>query len=154
MCQRFGISTRNRALSFHIDIPDLLDRAAIAHVKVVKTGEDCVKVEWEERGKHIDELATSHPRWPIKTWLEKLYRLHSQIWQFEGPLRRAKPLELKNLEQLRSKLEFTDEEIRAAGIASLHVRQINRQRITLRNAIVETTGCGYSDIKANEAAGK
>lgn len=136
-----------------MDIPELLDRAAICYVKVLKTGEDCVTAEWEERKAKIDEIALSHPRWPVKTWFNQLFHIHEKIWGFEGPLRRAKPLELKNIEQLRSKLEFSDEEIRAAGIASLHVRQLNRERIVLRNAIVETTGCGYADIKVNATIG-
>ena len=134
-----------------IDVPDLLDRAAICYLKVLKTGEDCVQREWKQREFSIQAVAQAHPRWPLKTWFEKLVQLHSTIWKFEHPLRKAKPLELTGLDALRAELKFTDEEIFAAGIASLHVRQINRERIALRNAITDTTGSGYTDIRMNTA---
>lgn len=62
---------------------------------------------------------------PVQGWMDSLRRLNAQIWDLESDIRRGKEGEL-GLEEV--------------GRRALKIRDINRQRIALKNEISKVTG--------------
>jgi hypothetical protein len=70
-------------------------------------------------------------------WIERLYELNGQIWDLEHDIRKGLEGEL-GLEEV--------------GRRAIMIRGINKQRVAVKNEIVEATGKGFRDIKMNHAS--
>lgn len=132
-----------------VTLPDVLDRAAIAHLKMVRLGEQCARDEFEIWRQEIDQFQALHPDWPIARWYEDIFELHRNIWDNEYDLRKGEVPDV-DLERLENDLQpFSIEDLARIGVAAWRVRRFNHQRVRLRNHIVETTGTGFRDVRMN-----
>lgn len=73
----------------------------------------------------------------LKLYIKQLYFYNGQIWDLEADIRRGREKEL-GLEEV--------------GRRAIKIRGINKQRIAIKNKIVELTGEGFTDIKINHGS--
>ena len=72
-----------------------------------------------------------------KTWLEELYIINGKIWDLESDIRRGKE-GLLGLEEV--------------GRRAIAIRELNKNRIAVKNRITEATGLGFRDVRMNHAS--
>jgi len=70
-------------------------------------------------------------------WLNELYIVNAKIWDLESDIRKGKEGEL-GLEEV--------------GRRAILIRNLNRERVALKNKIIEETGIGFKDVKMNHAS--
>ena len=108
---------------------ELVDRFAIAKLKLHKTNGanqeefDFYDCQLEDSGYDIGM---------VEQELEQLYRIHSEIWNLEAELKAGRESEL-SLEEL--------------GRRAIMIRNLNNQRIQLKNSMAEQLGCSVREIK-------
>lgn len=118
-----------------VPLSEVLDRLSILKLKLERIGEE-VKGEYNAYNKALREFKKRGTN--IKEdWLERLYEINSGIWDLEFDIRRGKEGEL-GLEEI--------------GRRAIKIRELNKQRISLKNKIAEETGFGFKDIKMNHAS--
>ena len=117
-------------------LPEILDRMSIVKLKIERIGEPHLKQEYEEYEKAVKEAKDKGVEID-ETWIEKLYELNGKIWDLESDIRKGKEGELGL------------EEVCRRAIA---IREINKQRVGIKNKIVESTGKGFKDVKMNHAS--
>jgi len=117
-------------------LPEILDRMSIIKLKIERIGEPHLKKEYEEYKKALEEFKGKGGIID-KNWLENLYEINKKIWDFESAIRQGKEGEL-GLEEV--------------GRRALAIRDLNKERISVKNEIVEKTGIGFKDIKMNHAS--
>ena len=108
---------------------ELIDRYVIAKLKYEKT-----------KGANIDEFMFYHQQITeanydlnkVKTELEELYKVHSSIWSLESELKSGKEENLP-LEEI--------------GRRAIKIRDLNNQRIKLKNTAAEKLGSTIKEIK-------
>ena len=119
-----------------IPLAELIDRYSIMRLKMERIGDPNLKKEFEtlqlsinkyrERGIKVDD-----------GWLNKLYEINGKMWDLEHDIRKGKENEL-GLEEV--------------GRRALLIRDLNKQRVSVKNEIAEITGSGFKDIKMNHAS--
>lgn len=72
-----------------------------------------------------------------REWLEKLYKINGRTWDLEADIRQGKEGEL-GLEEV--------------GRRALKIRDINRERIEMKNLITKESNLGFLEIKVNHAS--
>jgi hypothetical protein len=108
---------------------ELVDRYSIAKLKNQKTqGANLVEFEFYHRQleNYLSNINT------INSELEQLYKIHEQIWELESQLKSGKESELA-LEEI--------------GRRAICIRDLNNQRIKLKNIMAEKLGCAVKEIK-------
>ena len=117
-------------------LPEILDRMSIVKLKIERIREEHLNQEYEEYVKALAEFKEKGIEIDEK-WLEQLYELNGKIWDLESDIRKGKEGEL-GLEEV--------------GRRAIAIREINMQRISVKNEIVEKTGLGFKDVKMNHAS--
>lgn len=111
-------------------ISEIVDRYTIALLKNENTEEDLsveIKVYQDEMRNYKD----------IEPFVVDLYKINSRIWTLEASLRAGKEEDLP---------------LATIGLRALQIRDINRERIAVKNKIVEKYKEGFKDIKINHAS--
>lgn len=117
-------------------LPEILDRLSIVRLKLERIGDKSIINElnaYEEavksfRNKGIDIR---------EDWSRGLYEVNGKIWDLEADVRAGKEGKL-GLEEV--------------GRRAIAIRELNKQRVSIKNKIVEETGIGFKDIKMNHAS--
>ena len=109
-------------------IIELVDRYAIAKLKFFKTQANADEVEFYTAQLSGYDLSM------IQDDLDKLYDIHSTIWNLESLLKSGCEQEL-SLEEI--------------GRRAIAIRDYNNQRIGIKNSIASKLGCSIKEIKKN-----
>ena len=70
-------------------------------------------------------------------WIEKLYKINGRTWDLEADIRQGRE-GLLGLEEI--------------GRRALKIRDINRERIEMKNLIIKESKSGHIEIKVNHAS--
>lgn len=117
-------------------LSEILDRMSIVKLKIERIGEPHLKKEYEEYEKALDEFRKKGVKID-ESWIKRLHELNGKIWDLESDIRKGKEGKL-GLEEV--------------GRRAIMIREINKQRISMKNEIVERTGIGFKDVKINHAS--
>lgn len=108
---------------------ELVDRYTIAKLKLEKTR----GANWEEFDFYQKQLAIcGYDLAQIDQDLVYLYNIHVQIWNLEAELKSGREAEL-SLEEL--------------GRRAVMIRNLNNQRVRLKNSMANQLGCAVREIK-------
>ena len=117
-------------------LAEVLDRLSILKLKIERINESHLKKEQESFNKAIQEFK-NHGIKIKNSWLEELYNVNAKIWDLESDIRKGKEGEL-GLEEV--------------GRRAILIRNLNRERVAIKNNIIEETGIGFKDVKVNHAS--
>lgn len=126
-------------------LPEILDRYSILLLKVERLSKEfepelqayehahseMIFIQSKSPEEHNQKLSQA------KEWVRRLYAINAAIWDLEADIRRGKEGEL-GLEEV--------------GRRAIEIRHLNRQRIAIKNEIVEATGSGYVDRKLDHVS--
>ena len=117
-------------------LPEILDRLSILKLKIERIGEPHLKEELQAYQIAIKEFKQ---RGIIvkDEWLNRLYTINGKIWDLESDIRKGKEGEI-GLEEV--------------GRRAIAIRELNKQRVSIKNEIVQKTGIGFKDVKMNHAS--
>jgi hypothetical protein len=107
-------------------IIELVDRYAIAKLKFDKT-----QANQEELDFYSNQLS-QYDLNIVNSELDALYDIHSKIWNLESLLKSGREQEL-SLEEI--------------GRRAIAIRDLNHQRIELKNSIAGILGCRVREVK-------
>ena len=117
-------------------LAEVLDRLSILKLKIERINEPHLKKEQESFNIAIQEFKNNGIK--IKDeWLNELYIVNAKIWDLESDIRKGKEGEL-GLEEV--------------GRRAILIRNLNRERVALKNKIIEETGIGFKDVRVNHAS--
>ena len=117
-------------------LAEVLDRLSILRLKIERINEWHLKKEQDAFNLAIQEFKNKGIK--IKEeWLEELYKINSKIWYLEADIRKGKENDL-GLEEV--------------GRRAIEIRNLNRERVAMKNKIIEETGIGFKDVKINHAS--
>lgn len=119
-----------------IPLAELIDRFSIMRLKMERIGDPYLKKEFESLQVSIDKYKERGVE-VKEEWLAKLYETNAKMWDLEHDIRKGKEGEL-GLEEV--------------GRRALAIRDLNKQRVSIKNAITDVTGSGFKDIKMNHAS--
>jgi len=105
---------------------ELIDRLSIAELKFKKTQANYEELAWYQAQAHLYNFSS------IEQELDKLKSIHSAIWQLEADLKSSNE-HLHSLEEI--------------GRRAIEIRNLNNQRIQLKNIIAEKLNCPVKEIK-------
>lgn len=108
-------------------VVELVDRFCIAKLKHKKT-QGANQAELDFYTSHMQEYDVN----TVSNELDQLYNIHENIWNLESALK-------SGLEH-----QLTLEEI---GRRAIEIRNLNNQRIQLKNAMAEKFGCMVREVK-------
>ena len=111
-------------------ISEVADRYTIALLKQKNTDEDMFK----EIDTYQDELR-SYP--DIEPYIVRLLEVNSKIWKLEASLRAGKENEMMYV---------------VIAETAVAIRNTNRERVAIKNEMVEKYGEGFKDIKINHVS--
>ncbi len=117
-------------------LSEVIDRMTIVKLKIERIGEPHLKKEYNEYENALNEFEKKGIKIKDK-WFSELYEINKKIWDLESDIRRGKEKEL-GLEEV--------------GRRAIEIRNINQQRVSIKNQITEETGNGFKDIKMNHAS--
>jgi len=118
-------------------LSEVLDRLSILKLKIERINEEHLKKELNAFNLAIQEFKSKGIK--VKDeWLQELYKVNSKIWDLEADIRKGGENEL-GLEEV--------------GRRAIEIRNLNRERVAIKNKIIEETGSGFKDIKVNYASG-
>jgi hypothetical protein len=108
---------------------ELADRYVIAKLKYMKTnGANQAELDFYQAQLDLGQYDLDL----ISEELAQLFEIHSGIWALEAELKSGRESEL-SLEEL--------------GLRAIQIRNLNNQRIRLKNIIAEQLGCAVKEIK-------
>jgi len=113
-----------------MSISEIVDRYTIALLKQKNTDEDMAK----EIAMYQDEMR-SYP--DIEKYIARLSEVNFAIWKLEASLRAGKEGELMYV---------------VIADTAIQIRNINRQRVAIKNEMVEHYKEGFKDIKINHVS--
>lgn len=122
-------------------LAEVIDRYSILKLKLERLAsynkelESIIKKEFVVYDNALEEFKKSVFVKP--EWIEKLYEINGRIWDLESDIRRGKEGQL-GLEEV--------------GRRALKIRDINQERIEMRNLITKESGSGFFEIKVNHAS--
>ena len=117
-------------------LAEVLDRLSILKLKIERINEWHLKKEQDAFNLAIQEFKNKGIK--IKEeWLEELYKVNSKIWELEADIRKGRE-NLLGLEEV--------------GRRAIEIRNLNRERVAMKNKIIEETGIGFKDVKVNHAS--
>ncbi|MEK6834688.1 MAG: hypothetical protein AABX61_00300 [Nanoarchaeota archaeon] len=117
-------------------LAEVLDRLSILKLKIERINEPHLKKEQEAFNIAIDEFKNKGIK-INNSWLQSLYEVNAKIWDLEADIRKGKEGEL-GLEEV--------------GRRAILIRNLNRERVAVKNRIIEETGIGFKDVKVNHAS--
>ena len=107
---------------------ELVDRYAIAKLKLDKTGLNAQELEFYTQQLGAYDLDS------VQTELSELYAIHAKIWNLESQLKSGREQELA-LEEI--------------GRRAIEIRDWNNKRVALKNAMADKLGCAVREIKSD-----
>ncbi len=117
-------------------LAEVLDRLSILKLKIERINEEHLKKEQDAFNNAIQEFKNKGIKLK-EEWLEELYKINSKIWYLEADIRKGKENDL-GLEEV--------------GRRAIEIRNLNRERVAMKNKIIEETGIGFKDVKINHAS--
>jgi hypothetical protein len=105
---------------------ELVDRYSIAKLKFANTGANRDELEFYQHQVQQFDLIK------VADELELLYSIHSEIWALEFELKTGREQQLP-LEEI--------------GRRAIAIRDLNNQRVSLKNKMAEKLGCVVREIK-------
>jgi len=117
-------------------LAEVLDRLSILKLKIERINEPHLKKELNVFNEAIQKFKNKGIK--IKdNWLNDLYKINAKIWDLEADIRKGKENEL-GLEEV--------------GRRAILIRNLNKERVSIKNKIIEETGIGFKDVKINHAS--
>ena len=117
-------------------IPEVADRYTIALLKIQRL--DASEIDVDEMQRQIDYykegLDLDNPE--LANLVDKLYHVNGLMWDAEHAIRKGQDEGL-GLEEI--------------GTRAIHIRDLNRDRMQVKNDIIDLTGDGFKDAKMNYA---
>jgi hypothetical protein len=117
-------------------IPEVADRYTIALLKIERL--DASEIDVDEMQRQIDYykegLDLDNPE--LADLVDKLYHVNGLMWDAEHAIRKGQDEGL-GLEEI--------------GTRAIHIRDLNRDRMKVKNDIIDLTGDGFKDAKMNYA---
>jgi hypothetical protein len=113
------------------DAGDIIDKWAIAKLKAERGGAYESRNEYSCFCNGVKELETKYPQLSWNNYKQEILTIHTEIWDLESAVRQGK----------------LDNDLMEVGRRAIKIRDWNKKRITLKNAINATTGEGFQDIK-------
>jgi len=116
--------------------PEVADRYTIARLKLERLGSD--EIDVEEMKEQIDyyKQGLDLDRQELASLVDKLYHVNGLMWDAEHAIRKGQDEGL-GLEEI--------------GTRAIHIRDLNRDRMKIKNDIIDLTGDGFKDAKMNYA---
>ena len=125
-----------------VPISELIDRMTIIKLKIERVGEPHLKRDFEEHKKSLQEYRKRKIK--IKNeWFDKLYEINRGIWDLDFGIR---DLVHKNVKKI------SKEEYKKIGRDSLAILNLMKERVAIKNKIVEETGIGFREIKVDHGS--
>ena len=117
-------------------IPEVADRYTIALLRIERL--DASEIDVDEMQRQIDYykegLDLDNPE--LADLVDKLYHVNGLMWDAEHAIRKGQDEGL-GLEEI--------------GTRAIHIRDLNRDRMKVKNDIIDLTGDGFKDAKMNYA---
>ena len=117
-------------------IPEVADRYTIALLKIERL--DASEIDVDEMQRQIDYykegLDLDNPE--LADLVDKLYHVNGLMWDAEYAIRKGQDEGL-GLEEI--------------GTRAIRIRDLNRDRMKVKNDIIDLTGDGFKDAKMNYA---
>jgi len=117
-------------------VPEVADRYTIALLKIERL--DASEIDVPEMQRQIDYykegLDLDNPE--LADLVDKLYHVNGLMWDAEHAIRKGQDEGL-GLEEI--------------GTRAIHIRDLNRDRMKVKNDIIDLTGDGFKDAKMNYA---
>jgi hypothetical protein len=117
-------------------VPEVADRYTIALLKIERL--DASEIDVPEMQRQIDYykegLDLDCPE--LADLVDKLYHVNGLMWDAEHAIRKGQDEGL-GLEEI--------------GTRAIHIRDLNRDRMKVKNDIIDLTGDGFKDAKMNYA---
>jgi hypothetical protein len=110
---------------------ELVDRLCIAEIKHQRSGNNIIELEWYQN--QFDTMNMSQ----ISVELQQLKHIHNQIWDLEA--------DLKSFNEHRHSLE-------EIGRRAIEIRNLNHQRIKLKNIMAEKLNCKVKEFKKDHVS--
>ena len=107
---------------------ELVDRLAIAEIKFERTSANGEELAWYKQQMSAHDLTV------IASSLEQLKSIHNSIWELESDLK-------SGLEHKHSLEEI--------GRRAIEIRNLNNQRIKLKNSMAEQLNCTVREVKVD-----
>ncbi len=117
-------------------ISEIIDRLSILKLKIERIGEPHLKKEQEAFESAVQEFKDKGTQ-INDSWIDELYEVNKKIWDLESDIRKGREGEL-GLEEV--------------GRRAIQIRDLNKQRVSIKNRIIEETGLGFKDVKMNHAS--
>ena len=122
--------------AMEMPLSEVLDRLSIVQLKIERIGESHLLLEREALEKAVQDFNKKGVN-ISESWLQQLIAINSQIWDLEADIRKGKEDEL-GLEEV--------------GRRAILIRNKNKQRVAIKNKIIEKTGLGFKDVKMAHAS--
>jgi len=113
-------------MNLFFPVIELVDRYAIAKLKFDKTQKNQAELNF-----YVDQLKHYDLSWVAES-IDKLYSIHADIWALESELKSGTEQNL---------------DLAEIGKRAIAIRNLNNQRIALKNIIAEKLGCDVREIK-------
>ena len=123
-------------------LSEILDRHSIVRLKierlspVQKNSEPLLQKEFLAYSSAIEDLREKGVE-VKKEWMDGLYAINGRCWDLEADIRQGKE-KILGLEEV--------------GRRALLLRDINSERVALKNKITKDSGLGLPEIKTNHAS--
>ena len=117
-------------------MPEVVDRYTIAMLKIERLSENEIDVEDMQRQIDYYKTGIDLSNTELRQLVEALYEINGKMWDAEHAIRAGQDESL-GLEEI--------------GKRALHIRDLNRIRMKVKNDIIELTGDGFKDCKMNYA---
>ncbi|MBI3046094.1 MAG: hypothetical protein HYY86_00905 [Candidatus Harrisonbacteria bacterium] len=125
-----------------ISLADLIDRYTILKLKLERLNleqkkfEPLLEKEFLAYEKAIDNYRMKGVS-VKQDWIDQLHKINGNCWDLEADIRQGKE-GILGLEEV--------------GRRAILIRDINRQRIAVKNLVAKETGLGFLEIKTNHAS--
>lgn len=130
-----------------VSLPEIIDRISILQLKIERVGESHLQKEMEEYVKALKDFERKGTK--IKQeWVNQLYEINKGIWDLEWDVRKVvnSPNPWKEAEE-----KFGFKEL---GKRALEVERLMKERVAIKNKIVEETKSGFIEKKIDHCGGK
>ena len=133
------------------DIPDIIDRWAIAYLKKERIAREEDIKEFEMFDEEVKNIKKKFPNIPWDLICKMMLHIHDFIWQFEAGTKSAKE-ELVDKSYILS--EKNKEVLWKAGLINFEIKNYNSLRYDLKNIIAKLTNSGFIEIKKDHCSEK
>lgn len=117
-------------------VEEFLDRMSIIRLKVDNIGEQSQKDAWKAYNDDFINYQKKYPNVDLYSYFLELWKINGQIWELEAELRkRAEDLPLSEV-----------------GETTIKIRDKNRERVSIKNKLIDVLGVGFKDIKINHCS--